>query len=317
MAYGHGKVILFGEHSVVHGRPALALAVERGSEVHAQKTSGPTVLSIAPWGVDVDTGDAVNEGREPLQRALKVARAFYQDQVELALSATMNLPSGAGMGSSAALGVAVLRAMDDARGLTRSDDEIYERSLAWERVFHGNPSGVDNAMATHGGMAVFKKGEPLARIVPRHRVRLIAAYSGSSSSTKTMVESVARQFQKEPERVGKLFDSIAAIVSNGKLALEQGDMKSLGQLMTLNQKLLASLLLSTAEIEEMIAVAVEAGALGAKVTGAGGGGCIIALVESDEQYASVKRALTGLGKTVYDVEAGANAGAANQESGAT
>jgi mevalonate kinase len=306
MSVGHGKVILFGEHSVVHGRPALALAVERASEVLPAPSPVPhTTLHIAPWHVQVDTGDAMNEGREPLQQALKVARAFYDDHVELTLSASIQIPSGAGMGSSAALGVAVLRAMDDARGITRSDDEIYERSLAWERVFHGNPSGVDNAMATHGGMAIFTKGSPLKRIVPRRKVRLVAGFSGSGSSTKNMVASVARQYEREPERIGKLFDAIAAIVSNGKLALEQGDMRSLGQLMTLNHKLLSALMLSTNVLEEMIAAANEAGALGAKVTGAGGGGCMIALVDSDAQRDAVKAALSALGKPVYDVESGA------------
>jgi mevalonate kinase len=304
MATGHGKVILFGEHSVVHGRPALALAVEGGAEVVAASATGSTTLHIEPWNVEVDTGPADNVGREPLQRALRIARDFYDDEVELALRATMRLPSGAGMGSSAALGVAVLRAMDEARGLTRADEDIYERSLAWERVFHGNPSGVDNAMATHGGMAIFVKGQPLKRIVPRRRVRLLAAYSGSSSSTKDMVASVARQLEREPERIGKLFDAIAAIVSNGKLALELGELKDLGQLMTLNHKLLSALMLSTSELETMIAAANEAGALGAKVTGAGGGGCMIALIDTDAQRASVRSALEALGKTVYDVESG-------------
>ncbi|MFT3925929.1 MAG: mevalonate kinase [Myxococcales bacterium] len=318
MAYGHGKVILFGEHSVVHGRPALALAVERGAEVHAvRKAEGPTELSIAPWDVQVDAGGEPNQGRELLQSALKVAREFYEDDLELSLTATMNLPGGAGMGSSAALGVAVLRAMDAARGISRSDQEIFERSLPWERVFHGNASGIDNAMATYGGMAVFKKGESLTRIVPRHRVRLIAGHSGSQRIAKPMIESVARQFQKEPERVGKLFDAIASIVSNGKLALEQGDLKGLGQLMTMNHMLLSSLMLSTSELEEMIAAAMQAGALGAKLTGAGGGGCMIALIDNDEQHAAVKAALTGLGRTVYDVEAGPPRDETKQESGST
>jgi mevalonate kinase len=305
MPFGHGKVILFGEHGVVHGRPALALAVERGAEVTAQAAqSGPTTLHIATWDITMDSGEAINEGREPLQQALRTARELYADDIELSLTAHVRLPSGAGMGSSAALGVAVLRAMDEARGLARSDEEIYERSLAWERVFHGNPSGVDNAMAAHGGMAVFKKGEPLKRIVARRRVRIVAGYSGVGSSTKDMVASVGRAYTKDPEKIGKIFDAMAAIVSNGKLALEQGDMKSLGQLMTLNQKLLASLMLSTDAIEEMIEHAIKAGALGAKVTGAGGGGCMIALVDSDAQRDAVKDALSALGRTVYDVESG-------------
>jgi mevalonate kinase len=304
-AFGHGKVILLGEHSVVHGRPALALSVERGARVDAREIDAEvTTLDIAPWNVTVDSGPEANLGREPLQQALRVARAFYDDDREFALRAEMHLPSGAGMGSSAALGVAVLRALDGARGLTRDDQEIYERSLAWERVFHGNPSGVDNAMATHGGMAMFRKGEPLTRVVPRHKVELVVAYSGSSSSTKLMVDSVARQLEREPERIGKLFDAIEAIVMNGKLALETGDLKSLGQLMTMNHKLLSALMLSTDALEEMIAAATEAGALGAKVTGAGGGGCMVALVEDEAQKRAVTSALSALGRTVYQVESG-------------
>jgi mevalonate kinase len=305
MAYGHGKIILFGEHSVVHGRPALALAIERGAEVtFLPGQAALTTLHIEPWQVDVDTSAELNLGREPLQQALKVARGFYQDDREFALQATMHLPSGAGMGSSAALGVAVLRALDEARGLVSPGDRIYERSLAWERVFHGNPSGVDNAMATHGGIALFTRGTPLTRVVPRHPISLVVAYSGTSSSTKLMVDSVARQLDKEPERIGKVFDAIASIVSNGKLALETGDLKSLGQLMTMNHKLLSGMMLSTDALEEMIAAAMTAGALGAKVTGAGGGGCMVALVDSPERQRAVMAALTQLGKTVYDVESG-------------
>jgi mevalonate kinase len=314
MPYGHGKVILFGEHSVVHGHPALAVAVEKGCQVQWRPAPAGslTTLHIAPWNVDIDTGAAPNEGREKLQEALKIARALYDDDVEVALQAEIRLPSGAGMGSSAALGVAVLRALDEARGEQRPDEDVYQRSLAWERVFHGNPSGVDNAMATYGGVAIFSRGAPLRRLgraaggppprSPARRIRLLAGDSGSPSSTKLMVDSVAHQLEREPVRIGKLFEAIAAIVARGKSALDEGDLKSLGQLMTLNQKLLAGLMLSTNTIEEMIEAAVNAGALGAKVTGAGGGGCMIALVDSDESHAAVKAALAGLGKTVYEVE---------------
>ncbi len=302
--YGHGKVILLGEHAVVHGRPALALSVERGARVELEPTSNrTTTLDILPWDVRVDSGPESNLGRESLQAALRVARAFYKDDLEFALHAEMHLPSGAGMGSSAALGVAVLRALDAARHIERPDAEIYERSLDWERVFHGNPSGVDNAMATYGGMAMFRRGQPLTRVVPRHPVKLVVAYSGVSSSTKLMVDSVGRQYANEPERIGKLFDAIESIVSNGKLALETGDLRGLGQLMTLNHKLLSSLMLSTDALEEMIAAATGAGAFGAKVTGAGGGGCMVALVDDGTKDAVVG-ALRALGRTVYEVESG-------------
>src|SRR5262245_46887208 len=149
MAHAHGKVILFGEHSVVYGRPALAKAIERAATVTARLSSKPfTSLHISPWNVHVDTSEHSNVGREPLQQALKIVRALYQDGLELELNAQMSIPPSAGMGSSAALGVAVLRALDDARSLSRPDDEVFERSFLWESVFHDRPGGVDNAMAT-------------------------------------------------------------------------------------------------------------------------------------------------------------------------
>jgi mevalonate kinase len=141
-------------------------------------------------------------------------------------------------------------------------------------------------------------------VVPRHPLRLLAGHSGSSPSTKEMVASVARQLEREPKRINGVFDAIATIVSNGKVALEQGDLHGLGQLMTMNHRLLSGMLLSNEILEQMIAASLAAGALGAKVTGAGGGGCMIALVDSDESHARVKQALTSLGKTVYEVESG-------------
>lgn len=303
-AVGHGKVILFGEHGVVHGVPALAAAVEGGAVVEFTKVDGPTRLHIEPWGVDVQVADAYDgpERSEPLYRALCVARGMYDDDLELRLDAVMNLPGGAGMGSSAALGVAVLRAMDQARGLERSVDEMIERSLEWERVFHGNPSGVDNAMAASGGLAVYRRGEPIEPVELRGTLRLVVANSGESSSTKEMVASVGRQYEGEPERVGKIFAGMASIVQNARIALASGDWKSLGQLMTLNQALLNSLMLSTGTIEEMIETAKDAGSLGGKVTGAGGGGCMIALAADEDGQKRVAEALRGMGKDVYEVE---------------
>lgn len=310
MPFGHGKVILLGEHSVVHGRPALALAVERGAEVTATPSAGAdrTTLHIEPWGVEVDTHTKPEEERKRLlQQALCVACGFYRDDLQVALSATMRLPGGAGMGSSAALGVAVQRALDEVRGVKGPDEEIYRRSLAWERVFHGTPSGIDSGMSTYGGLFLFTRspveGEKpqMVPVVARKPVKLVVADSGERPAAKEMIGSVARQFERERDRIGKLFDAIASIVRNGKVALEQGDLKALGQLMIMNHKLLSSLMLSTEALEEMIACAMAAGALGAKVTGAGGGGCMIALVDNDDAQRAVASALRALGKTVYDV----------------
>jgi mevalonate kinase len=220
--------------------------------------------------------------------------------------ARVELPAGAGLGCSAALGVAVIGALDEALGVSRTPDELAAVSLAWEKVFHGNPSGIDNTMAACGGIGLFRRGQPLSPIVPKKPLRLVVANSGEQASTKQMVESVARQHTKAPARIDQIFDGIAAIVANGKTAIETGNLRDLGQLMTLNQKLLNTLLLSTAKLEELCDAAMSAGALGAKLTGSGGGGCMIALVES-EQEAAVEAALRALGAETFIATAGSSA----------
>lgn len=304
MAFGHGKVILLGEHGVVHGRPALALAVERGAEARAFVHDGPTnVMRIEPWGVQVDDGPEEDSEKALLQRALRVATGFFEDALRTRIDVMMRLPGGAGMGSSAAIGVAVLRALEEVRGLAPDDERIYQRSLRWEGVFHGNPSGVDNAMATWGGLACFVRGAPLERITPALPVRVVASFSGSSSGTREMVASVASQLAREPARVTRIFDAMETLVHAGRRAIEVGDLVGLGAAMSENHALLQALSLSTATLDDMVSRALAAGALGAKVTGAGGGGCMIALVDSVLAARRVSDALSSLGHPTWDVVA--------------
>lgn len=303
-----GKVILLGEHSVVHGRPALAAAIDRGATAVAVPAEEAR-LSIAPWGVSVPRTDAL-----PLARAFDaLLSAMGRDGIEV--RAEIALPGGAGLGSSAALGVAVLRAIDALEGTTRDQASAEELALVWERVFHGNPSGVDTAMALAGGLAVYLRnppaGEPrLRRVIPKAPFRLVIGESGEGASTKEMVDEVARQLARAPERTEKTFDAIATLVRNAELALVDGDLRAVGQLLDMNQALLSSLMVSTALLEEMCIVAREAGALGAKLTGGGGGGCMIALVDSDERARAVEEALLGLGRPARTIWAGSSGGSA-------
>jgi mevalonate kinase len=131
--------------------------------------------------------------------------------------------------------------------------------------------------------------------------------SGESASTKEMVDEVARQRARNPERAERTFDAIGTLVTNGRLAVEAGDLRALGQLFDLNQQLLAGLMLSTRTLEEMCGAAREAGALGAKLTGGGGGGCMIALASSDEEASKVAAAIEALGKQARVVRAGGSA----------
>jgi mevalonate kinase len=303
-----GKVILFGEHAVVYGCPALAAGLELGAEASAEPASEARV-SVQPWGVSVTPeplrasapdkkpGEPSPEGS--LAQAFAALLAGYDPPPSAHVRVTLHVPSGAGLGGSAALSVAIVRALDGLLGRERSPSELSEHALAAERVFHGNPSGVDRAMAAHGGVALYKKGAPLTKLALKAPFDLVVGHSGEPGMTKETVASVARQHQARPEKTQKIFAGIEAIVQNGKSALERGDLDALGQLMELNQKLLVSLMVSTSTLEAMCTAAVKAGALGAKLTGGGGGGCMIALAASHAQALQVQHALEAEGYRAF------------------
>jgi mevalonate kinase len=181
-------------------------------------------------------------------------------------------------------------------------DALLAASLAWECVFHGNPSGIDSAMAIRGGLALYRRGESLAAIRARRPLCLVVANSGEHGSTKDMVASVARQHTRDPIKTEQTFDAIEALVVNAKSALEDGDHASLGQLMDMNQALLNTLVLSTSKLEEICKIARAAGALGAKLTGGGGGGCAIALAHDGARALPIVRALGDAGYDAFVVE---------------
>lgn len=285
----HGKVILFGEHAVVFGVPAIAVGIDRGARAIARPSSKPSTLRVRDWNVVRD-----DDRDAPLAKAfhdlLRVTREAGVEIDSVAVEAETDLPPGGGLGCSAALGVAVARALDP----SAPAEVIAERANAWEGTFHGNPSGVDTAVSALGGCVEFVRGsagKPFPNTITRIRVpgpvHLCIGNTGQASSTRSMVEAVARLRDRRPETTQKTFDAIHTLVKNARLAIEAGDRRAVGQLLDLNQMLLSGLFVSTPEIEQMCAAARGAGAFGAKLTGAGGGGCVVALVDTPEIGARV------------------------------
>jgi mevalonate kinase len=303
LAVGHGKVILLGEHSVVYGRPALAVAIPRGCRASAE-VAPLDALAVEPWGVTVQATRAESEPEREMLRLglLAITQRYPAPRPQLLVRANMEIPGGAGLGGSAALSVAVVRAFDAALSLTHTPDEIIEASLAWERVFHGNPSGIDSAMATRGGLMLYRRGQPLLPVHLGRDLIFVVGGSGEHGSTKAMVESVARQHAHDAAKSEQIFDAIAALVESARGALEVGDHTRLGQLMDCNQELLDTLLLSTAKLEAMCQLARQAGALGAKLTGGGGGGSMIALAGDRRQADAITQALSARGFAAFVVE---------------
>lgn len=267
-----GKIILLGEHAVVYGVPAIAASIERGVVARAAEAKLATLF------VDGTEVPAAHE----LIRALRAVLTRL-DAPEMRVELDVELPKGCGLGASAAMGIATARAVLSALGRPAHDGLVLDAADGWERVFHGNPSGVDAAAALGSGCLSFTRGDAPRPLSPGTPLHFAVAIAGPPASTRAMVEGVARLRDRRPEIVNKTLEGIGSLVRNAVLCIEAGDVTGLGSLMNYNQMLLSGLMVSTEGIERACSTARSAGALGAKLTGAGGGGAVVALVESDAE----------------------------------
>ena len=192
------------------------------------------------------------------------------------MTARADIPPGGGLGCSAALGVAIARAVLLA---TEASDEqaVFERAMAWERVYHGNPSGIDTAAALLGTFLRYERGQKPNELATSKDLWLAVGYSGKSASTKTMVEGIAELQHSAPALHRRFLEGVHALVEQAERCLAATQEDELGALFDANQQLLREVHLSTESIDDMCHVAREAGAKGVKLTGSGGGGSVIAL----------------------------------------
>ena len=264
-----GKVILFGEHFVVHGNPAIVSSIDLRARVYASRRPGPEVI--------LESGAKENPAIEAAKHVLKLAGA----RLGLSLRIESQIPQSVGLGSSAAVSVASAAATMLLLGRRLNLEKIIEAAHVGERLVHYTPSGIDTSIAALGGAGIYDRRMGYRRVeIGLHR--LLIVNTGRQRKTGDLVR-IVREFREEnPEEFSRLSDEAKLIVEEALDALKSEDLERLGELMNRNQRLLRRIGVSSPEIEEAISLCLSAGAYGAKLTGAGGGGCIIAIADYDK-----------------------------------
>src|SRR3989338_2281379 len=289
MATACGKTILFGEHFVVYGLPAIACSVSSKTTVIAKKAQKAGIKVKARKG---------GHNTEFLTKvsAVLAKQLGIVDGIELEVST--ELPIGVGVGSSAAFSVAATRALAGTIGKNLGNDDVSRIAYEGEKVAHGAPSGIDNTVATYGGLVWFKKNleggaNALERLKAKKPLDVVIGSCPRKGTTKELVEAVRARKEKNPEKFERLFADAEHLVAQAKEALLKGNEQKIGELMNENHALLKEIGVSTKELDAMCKAALKAGALGAKLTGAGGGGSMIALCPGKQD--EVAKALKQLG----------------------
>ncbi|MBM4358598.1 MAG: mevalonate kinase [Deltaproteobacteria bacterium] len=277
-----GKLILLGEHAVVHGVAAMACGIERGLVASlAIASSFETTLTLLDQRCSPRGDDALSRALVALLEA-----GSGPPGAALDLVVEGDLPPGMNLGFSAAAAVALGRALEAHRGVV-DEDAVRARADAWERVFHGNPSGIDVAAAMRGGVVHYRRGEPVRDVAVGRPLRLCVGLSGAKPGpTRTMVERVAAIRERDPRTFERAIGAVAGLVARAESAIRCGELEALGETMNDNHRILAGWSLATTTLDHLCASARAAGALGAKLTGAGGGGAMVALAgAADDPHA--------------------------------
>ena len=274
-----GKVILLGEHAVVYGRSALAMPIPLAVEAKISDAREGIHLSIPRWDLEqrMPPADRHPDGAPGILATLLRRLDLWERSMTIEI--VPHVPRAMGLGGSASLVVAVLRALDAHYALGLADEEINAHAYQCEQAAHGRASGVDNTVATYGVPLLYRKDNtPAFETVRASRpLPLVIGIGSQASLTAHTVSRVQAAWKERPARYEAVFDQIESLTQAAVEAMRNGYLEDLGELMNLCQGHLNALQVSTPELEQMVHIARSNGAIGAKLTGGGGGGSIVAL----------------------------------------
>lgn len=289
-----GKLMLFGEHAVVYNRPCLVAAVSQRLFVEIEKILENKILIEAPemkisW-LEILLTDLDKEQPKKARFVLEAIKNFfkkYKLESGLKIKTKSQFSAEYGFGSSSAVTVSTIKALAELFGIKMKKKEIFDLAYKTALDIQEVGSGFDIGAAIYGGVIYFLTGGKIIKSLKVRDIPLIVGYTGVKASTSEIVKQVKTEMEKDPDYYEKLYDNIAQIVEKAKREIENSNWPEVGRLMNVNQEILRKFKVPSKEygvsseiIEKLIEASLEAGAYGAKLSGAGVGDCIIALGEN-------------------------------------
>ncbi len=282
---GYAKVILFGEHFVVYGLPAIGVALAKKTDVEVSKSQHMRVESS-------HADASLLNGLEAIKNAMGIKDSFV-------VKIKSEIPLGSGLGSSAAVSVAYVRALADEYGLQLTGEQISAYAYEAEKVYHGTPSGIDNTLASSGGAIFYQNTDGKSAVKPLNvgkPLNIVIGNTGKKQgSTAEIIAAVRGRREKNPGIYEDLFNAERKVIDGAVKAIEHGDPAALGELMNINHGLLSAMGVSTKENGDIIYAARVFGAYGAKITGAGMGGSCVILAKNEKNAEDIANEIRKMG----------------------
>jgi len=307
-----GKLMLLGEHAVVYNRPCLVTAINHRLQAQISKLRTQKIILNAK-DVELENYEKkleeLGKGEIPkpaqfVEIAVRNFHKVYPLKHGVSITTKSQFKAKFGFGSSSGAAVCTIKGLAELTGINLSKREIFDLSYQTVLDVQGVGSGFDVAAAVFGGTLYFVTGGKEIEPTTKAKISLVVGYSGIKGDTATIVKDLAKRKEKNPAMFDDIFNTIAELVSQGKICLENQDWQSLGNLMRINHGLLVQLGVSTEKLDDLCVAALSAGAYGAKLSGAGGGDCMIALV-SDKTKQPVEQAIVAAGGELINIQTGA------------
>jgi len=301
-----GKLMLFGEHAVVYDRPCVVASVEHRISVSVEKRNDNSLILTAPE-LDIEDKNIFDLEKTHLKKVSFILTAIknffkkYDVQSGLDVKTKSEFSDKIGLGSSSAVVVAAIKGLSELFKIKMNEKEIFNLSHKTVLDVQGLGSGFDVAAAVYGGILFFKTGGEIIELIDIKEIPLVVGYTGIKADTPTLVKMVAEKLKQEPKRINDVFNEIKNIVNLARIQMKNRNWKEIGKLMNKNQELLRELDVSSEELENLIKACLDTDAYGAKLSGAGGGDCMIAIADKNN-LDKVKQAIGKTGSIIIEAK---------------